>query len=74
MGRLVDLEEHKEELESDLFTKIQILNTTLEKLDEIAEIAGKERSEFLNNFICTFHKHLKQDLKKEKKILKEVKN
>jgi hypothetical protein len=67
MARIVNLEDHKKDLESDLYTKIPILNDTLDKLDELAEIVGKERYEFLNNFICSFHKHIKEDLKKEKK-------
>jgi hypothetical protein len=74
MGRLVDLEEHKRELEKDLFTNISILNSTLEKLDKVAKIAGKERNSFLNNLICSFHTYIIKDRKKEEKQLKEVKN
>jgi len=75
MEKRIDMEEHKRELENELFTSVPILNSTLEKLDEVAKIAGKERTEFLNNLICSFHKHIEHHIikeKKEEKKLKEV--
>jgi hypothetical protein len=74
MARIVDLGEHKKELENDLFTEVPILNSTLEKLDKTAERVGKGRIELLNNLICSFHNYFIEDKEKEENKLKEVKN
>jgi hypothetical protein len=54
--RVVDLQEHTKELKEFIFRKIELKQTSYEKLEQISRIKEQVPEEFLENMINEVHK------------------